>query len=145
MSFVEFNTSTNWTGNLPTDNWLAIILTKAKNKNYFDEIIRKSIDRNVSFICSIGEQQELVHELADEEIAYRDVDIEPLHLPEHKIITTGHADLEEGIWFGIYTASNDECDIEEVVIINATNDDINGQEITDLIAKFQQGYIPTND
>jgi len=43
MRFVEFDSPTNWTGNLTTDNWLAIILTKSKNKNYFDEIIRKLI------------------------------------------------------------------------------------------------------
>jgi len=83
--------------------------------------------------------------MADEEIVFRDVDIEPLHLPKHMIVSTGHENLEEGVWFGIFTASNDECEIEEIVIINATNDDINGPNITDLIAKFQQGYIPAND
>ncbi len=73
IKLVEFDISTNWAINLPTNNWLAIILTKSKNKNYFDEIIRKSIDRNVGYICSIGEQQELVHDMADEEIVFRDV------------------------------------------------------------------------
>jgi len=145
IKYVEFDTSTNWGSNLPSGNWLAIILTKQRNKKYFDEVIKKSIDRNVCFICSIGEQQDLVHDMADEEIVFRDVDTEPLHLPKHMIVTTGHEDLEEGVWFGVFTASNDECEIEEVVIINVTNDDINGQKITDLTAKFQQGYIPTND
>ena len=145
VRFVEFDTSTNWVSNLPTDNWLTIILTKQKNKRYFEEIIKKSIDNNVCFICSVGEQHDLVHDIADEEIVFRDVDIEPLHLPDHMIATTSHEDLEEGVWFGIFTASNEECEIKEVVIINATKDVIMGQKTTDLIARFQEGYIPTND
>ena len=145
VKFVEFDTTTNWAVNLPTDNWLAIILTKSKNKNYFNEVIRKSIDRNVGFICSIGKHQDLVHEMADEEIVFRNVDIEPLFLPEHRIITTGHDDLEEGVWFGIFSAFNEECKIEEVVIINATNHEINDQLIIELITQFQSGYIPAND
>ena len=97
MRFIEFDPSTNWAGNLAADNWLAIVLTKQKNKSYFEEIIRKTIDNNVRFICSVGEQHDLVHNMADEEIMFRDVKIEPLHLPDQMIAITGHEHLEEGI------------------------------------------------
>ncbi|WP_258104488.1 hypothetical protein [Marinoscillum sp. MHG1-6] len=145
VKFVEFDTSTNWASALPTSNWLVIILTKSKNKQFFGEIIKKSIDRNVSYICSIGEQQDIVHDMADEEIVYRDVDIEHYHLPEHRIITTGHQDFEEGIWFGLFSANNDECEINDVVIINVTNDKSYGQLTLDLISKIDSGYIPKDD
>lgn len=142
IRLVEFDSSTNWGDYLPSKNWVAIILTKTKNKKYFDEIIRKSIERNACFICSMGDQQDLVHEMADQEIAFRETDIEPLYLPEHKIITTGHDDLEEGIWFGTYSALNDEFDIEDVVIINATYDGFNEIKLKNVIEKFKKGYIP---
>ncbi|MGL1887145.1 MAG: hypothetical protein OCD76_11590 [Reichenbachiella sp.] len=145
IRLVEFDTSSDWSIHLPTNNWLLIILSQSSNKTYFNEIIKKSIDRNVGYICSIGEQQQLIHEMADEEISFRHADIEPNHLPKHMIPTTGHEDLDEGVWFGIFSAFNEDCDLNDVVIINATNEKMNKQGIVDLLTKFQSGYIPTND
>lgn len=142
VKFFDFEISTNWASKLPTKNWLAIILTKSKDTKYFDDIIRKIIDRNVGYICSIGEQQDLFHDMADEEITYRKVAVEPHHLPQHMIMTTGHDELEDGIWFGLFSAYNDECEIKHVAIINVTNDPAYFEVTSNIVNKFRSGYIP---
>ncbi|MEQ8415834.1 MAG: hypothetical protein RIB71_15255 [Imperialibacter sp.] len=143
IRYIEFGTSTDWATGLPRDKWLAIIIANNFGKKYIGEVVRKSIDRNVCWISGLGELHELVHELADEEIAFRDADIEPHHLPEHMIVTTSDSDFDEGVWFSVFSASNDECRIDEVVIINATGDNRFNQRTTNLIGKFKDGYVPT--
>ena len=75
------------------------------------------------------------HDLIDEEIAFREVDIDKPYLPKHFIMTTWHHDFSEGLWFGIFAANNDEVCIEKVLILDMTE----GKElkrINDLIEEF---------
>ncbi|HEY8688382.1 MAG TPA: hypothetical protein VIM07_04045 [Chitinophagaceae bacterium] len=140
IKFGEFNTSTNWLEEFPNNNWCLIILADEKNKNYFEEIIGKSIDRNVAYICAVGKQYELIHDLADEEIVFREVDIENNYLPKHLIITVGEKDFENGIWFGIYSTLNSESEINEIIIIDVTKK--YRKDTFELIEKFKNGYFP---
>jgi len=140
ISFVEFDTSKNWAKNFPNKNWCIIVIADEKNEKYFDEIIRKSIDKNVAYICSVGKQHEIIHNMADEEIVFREVDIDNLYLPKHNIITVGDEDFENGIWFGIYLTQNEKIEIKEIVILDITK---NAKEnLTELVAKFENGYLP---
>jgi len=136
--FKEFGTSKNWFSDFPNRNWSLIIIADDMNTNYFDEIIRKAIDNDVIFISSIGKHQELIHDLADEELEMRDV--ENQYLPKHNIITTGHEDFEEGIWFGIYVAESIEKIIEQVLILDVSRN--NRTKTIELIKKFELGYLP---
>ena len=140
IRFVEYDTAKNWIKNFPTDNWCLIIIADEKQTRYFDEIIRKSINRNVGYICAIGKQQELIHDLADEEIVFRDVNIENRYLPNHTIMTVGDEDFEEGIWFGLNCTFNDESEIKEIVILDLTKDAY--KPTVELIEKFEKGYLP---
>ena len=81
ITFEVYDTSKNWIADFPTENWALVIVAEDENKNYFDEIIRKAIDRNVGYIHCVGKQHDLIHNMVDEEIVFRDVDIEKLHLP----------------------------------------------------------------
>lgn len=138
--FTEYDTSKNWIADFPNENWCLIIIADEKNKNYFDEIICKSIDRNVCYICAVGQQHDYIHDLADEELAFRDVDNEGHHLPKHMIITVGDEDFEEGIWFGIYSTNNPETDVEKIIILDVTKEA--KQKTMDLVLRFENGYIP---
>jgi thiamine phosphate synthase YjbQ (UPF0047 family) len=130
----------NWSSEFPTANWCLVILADEKNQNYFNEIINKSIEKNVGCICSVGKQHDFIHDLADEEIVFREVDIENLYLPEHLIITIGTEDFENGIWSGIYLTENNETKITQTVIIDLTKQ---GKAKTkDLIKKLESGYLP---
>ncbi|MEQ8685692.1 MAG: hypothetical protein RIE86_10380 [Imperialibacter sp.] len=143
IRYVEFDTSNDWAAQLPTNKWLAIILANNFGKKYIEEVVRKSIDRNVCWITGLGELHKVVHEITDEEIAFRDTDIEPHHLPRHTIVTTDDSDFDEGVWFSVFSAFNNECSIDEVVIINTTGDKSFNQRTTNLIGKFKDGYVPT--
>lgn len=140
INYVEYDTSKNWIEIFPNENWNIVIIANDKNERYFNEIISKSIDKNVVYICSVGKQHDFIHDMADDEIVYRDVDIENLYLPKHHIITVSDEDVEEGIWFGIYSAYTDEVEIKQILILDFTKN--TKEKIIKLISKFQAGYLP---
>ena len=140
IGFVEYDTSENWIANFPNENWCLIIIADEKKQNYFDEIIRKSIDRNVGYICGVGKQHDLIYEMADEEIVFREVDIDDYYLPKHCIMTVGDEDFENGIWFGLNLTFNPETEINEIVILDLTNKAF--AKTTELIKKFENGFLP---
>lgn len=140
IGFVEYDTSKNWIKDFPIQNWCLLIIANEMQPNYFDEIIRKAIDKNVTYICAIGEHHEFIHDLADEEIVFRSIVLEKQHLPTYTIITVGKNDFEEGLWFGLTCAFNDEVEIKETIILDLTKS-IYKQTI-ELINKFEKGYLP---
>lgn len=138
IKFEVYDTSKNWIADFPKENWCLVIIADEENRNYFDEIIRKAIDRNVGYIHSVGKQHELIHDLADEEIVIREV--ENFYLPKHVIMTTGDEDFENGIWSGTYITHNEETEITEVIILDVSR---NAREkIIELVKKFELGYLP---
>jgi len=140
INFVEFDTAKNWIADFPTKNWCLIIIATEKKQNYFDEIIRKSIDKNVGYICGVGKQHDLIHEMADEEIVFREVDIDDYYLPKHCIMTVGNDDFENGIWFGLNMTFNPETEIDEIVILDLTKKAF--AKTTELVRKIENGYLP---
>ena len=117
---VEYSTERNWYNEIPNQNWLCIFVSDDRKRKYLDEVIPKIILKNVTYICTIGNQCEEVHDLFDEEILYRQVEIEELYLPKHSIITTWHNDFYEGIWYAIFVANSDKVQIDKVVFIDMT-------------------------
>ena len=136
ISYIEHDTSKNWIKDFPTENWCLIIISNEKKPRYFDEIIRKSIDRNVGYIVVIGEQHDLIHDMADEEIVFRDIDIENHYLPKHAIMTVGEEDLEVGLWFGLNYTLNEEVKINEIIILDLIKSTYT--QIIELIDKFKK-------
>jgi len=141
--YTEFSTEGDWIKEFPIDNWAIIIIADEKNLNYFSEIINNCINRNVAFITSVGKQFDFIHDLADEEIIFREVDVENLYLPKHSIVTIGNSDFENGIWEGIYISFNGDVEIKKVVILDVENKYFD--EIKNLIEKFNEDYIPKSD
>ena len=138
--FEEFDTSKNWISDFPNENWCLIIIAEEENKNYFQEIIRKTIERNVGYIFSVGKQHELIHYMADEEIIFREVDIENHYLPKHSIMTAGDEDFENGVSQGIYITYQSEIQINQVVILDVTRQAFS--KTYELVSKFESGYLP---
>lgn len=141
--YSQFSTERNWTKDFPEENWAIIIIAYQKNLNYFREIINKCINRNVAFITSVGNQSDFIHDLADEEIIFREVDVEKLYLPKHPIITVANEDFENGIWEGVYISLNEEVEIKKVVILDVEKKYL--EKIKNITEKFKNGYIPKND
>ena len=138
IKFEEFNTSKNWIAEFPTENWCLIIIAEEENRNYFDEIIRKAIDRNVGYIFSVGKQHHLIHDMADDELLIRD--IENLQLPNHIVMTAGEEDFENGIWCGINITYQDETEMNQVIILDVTKKAF--EKTAKLVRDFELGYVP---
>ncbi|MGI4739712.1 MAG: DUF7684 family protein [Janthinobacterium lividum] len=105
---------------MPSQDWLCVLWLNATPTNYLDEVFAKIIGCDVCYVCCIGKQCELAHDLLDEEIVYREVEEPPLYLPKHSIMTTWHDDLEEGLWFAIHAAHQYPTDINTVIILDMT-------------------------
>src|SRR5471032_2385770 len=86
-----------WTDAFPDKNWLLLVIVECKGKTILDEISRKAIDNDVCYVCCAGEQSERLHDIIDQEIGFREVDIENNHLPPHDIMTTWDFDFGEAI------------------------------------------------
>src|SRR5690606_25296387 len=97
IRFVTYSTERNWVSELPKSNWLCILVDNDRPRKYLNEVISKIVNNDVCWISTIGQQCERNHDLIDEEIAFRTVDIEDLYLPNHEITTTWHHDFDEGI------------------------------------------------
>jgi hypothetical protein len=134
--FVTYSTERNWTPELPKSNWLCVLVDNDRTRNYIDEVISKIINNDVRYVCTVGQSCEKTHDLIDEEIVFRQVDIDDHYLPKHDIMTTWHSDFGEGIWFAIFAAYDEEVSIDKVVILDMTN----GQEkerITKLLEEYK--------
>ncbi len=138
IKFVEFDTKKNWISDFPNDNWCLVVIADEKETSYFDEILRKSIDQNVGYICAVGKQADLIHDMVDDELALRDV--EEYNLPKHHVMTIGEESFENGIWFGLNLTFNSETEIREIVIVDLAKQGFD--KILELINKFESGYLP---
>jgi len=138
IKFEEFNTSKNWIAEFPNEDWCLVIIADEENRNYFDEIIRKAIDRNVGYIYSVGKQYDLIHDMADDVLLIRD--IENQYLPKHIVMTAGEEDFENGIWNGINITYQDETEMNQVIILDLTKKAF--EKTAKLVRQFKLGYIP---
>jgi hypothetical protein len=117
----KYTTEENWIKYIPQSNWLCILVDNNRQRIYLDEVISKIIHNDVCYVCAIGLSCEMTHDLIDEEIVFREIDIEKLHIPNHHIITTWHKNFDEGIWFALFEAYHDEVTIDKVIILDLTN------------------------
>ncbi len=119
--FITYSTERSWAADLPKANWLCILVDNDRPRHYIDEVIAKIIGNDVCWVLTVGRSCELIHDLIDEEIVFRTLDIEDLYLPKHDIMTTWHKNFEEGVWFGIYAANDEDVHIDKVVILHMTD------------------------
>jgi hypothetical protein len=142
--YQKLDTEINWTQSLPDNNWLIVALAESDNSNILDEIARKVIDKDVCYACCIGTFGEELHDLIDETLVSREVEIENLHVPTHLVMTTWHKDVSNGLWFAIYSAFHETQSITKIICLDIGNDS-RKIEIEELIEKFKNGFIPEDD
>jgi hypothetical protein len=134
--FVTYSTERNWTADLPKANWLCILVDNNRPRNYIDEVISKIINNDVCWVSTVGQACEVNHDFIDEEIAFREVDTDDLYLPKHDIMTTWHHDFDEGVWFSIFAANDEDVSIDKIVILDMT-DGYENERITKLLDEYK--------
>jgi hypothetical protein len=134
VRIVNYSLAEDWTKDLPKSEWVCLVFDDDSPKRYIDEMSNKVLDSNVSYICCTGENAELVHDMFDEEIVFRDV--EDLPLPNHQLMTTFDKDLNEHLWFSIFVAASDEVDIDKVIVLDMTKG-LKQERLENAILKIQ--------
>lgn len=137
VTYVRYSTETNWQKCLPNNNWLLLLYEDNAKSTYFDEVISRAINNNVGYMCITGSRAEKIHDLFNEEIAYRmaenDFQQSTYHLPNNLIITTWHNDLEEGIDYAINLAEHGNIPIQEVICLDISEGDYFSKELKEKI------------
>jgi hypothetical protein len=113
----------NWAKAMPTKRWVLLVIIDGKQRSILDEISRKAIDHGPYYICCVGRQSERLHDMIDEEIGFREVDIEDHYLPDHGIMTTWDSDLNEALWFAVFAAVHDDG-INTVLCLDASDEGV---------------------
>ena len=122
ISVVKYSTKEDWLKNIPNNNWLCVIIEDDAPRRYLEEVINKIIEKDACYVCCIGSSCEKTHDLVDEEIAFREVDIDQLYLPSHMIMTTWHDDsLKEAIWDALNVTFHESIVIDKVVFLDMTD------------------------
>ncbi|MCQ6959688.1 DUF7684 family protein [Mucilaginibacter aquariorum] len=124
LIYQKHATDVNWEKALPNCNWVAVIIVNDKSRPILDEISRKIINHNACYVCCAGSQSELLHDLVDEEIVFREVDVEGLNLPPFDIITTWDNNIDDALWYAAFTATHDTERIDTVLCLDTTGLDI---------------------
>jgi hypothetical protein len=124
LIYQNYATDINWEKALPNSNWIAVVIVDDRNKNILRELSNKLINHNACFICCAGLQSELLHDMVDDEIVFREVDFEDLYLPSFSIITTWDNDVDDALWYAVFTASHDTESIDIVLCLDTTGLDI---------------------
>lgn len=92
-----YSTENFWLKELPDQNWLCVLVVDNTPRHYIEEVLPELLLKNVCWLCTVGRESELAHDLMDEEIAYRQVKIPQPYLLKHFVITTWHDNFDEGI------------------------------------------------
>ena len=121
ISITTYSTQKPWLKQLPDQNWLCILVVDDTPRRYLEEVLPKLLLKNVCWLCTVGRQCELAHDLMDEEIVYQEVVASEPCLPKHLVMTTWHDDFEEGVWFAVYAANHHDVTINRVVVLDMTD------------------------
>ncbi|MBI5359531.1 MAG: hypothetical protein HZA48_03005 [Planctomycetes bacterium] len=100
----------------------------------------KCLEKNVCYVCAIGQQCELIHDIFDELIVKREIakrgNITSLDDFENSAMTTWHNEFEEGFWFATSAVFHEYTEIKEVICLDMTEEG-KRQDLFDLTGKLK--------
>ena len=134
---------------LPINNWLVLPISgEDGNMKSYHLLADNSLNKNVLYACTVGEECELIHDIFDQcIISNKILKGESIESPddfEDSPMTTWDDNLDEGFWFALYTAFHPTKDINKVVCIDYTKRGLKNHLI-DLLKRFHLGWIPSED
>ncbi len=149
--YLNVRTDLQWFEKLPLSNWLAFTIADETDKDLLYDMTAKCLDRNVLYTCSVGELASEAEDYFDEEIVWKQVQIEELTGKpqdyETSPMTTFHRNFDEGFWFAIQVACATSYDkdipINIVVCIDLTGQGMENY-ITELLGKIKIGWLPSD-
>ena len=140
-----------WFDKLPSTNWLAFTIADTADKDLLSDTTIKCLDKNVLYTCSVGQLRSETEDYFDQEIVWRQVQIEEKTGKsqdyETSPMTTSHKNFDEGFWFAIQSAYATAYDkyipIDKVVCIDMTQQGVKKYLLL-LIDKIRNGWVPSD-
>ena len=130
---------------MPNDNWLVLPIGNERDYNLIKTISRVCIDKNVNYLCALGQACKMIHDIFDETIIEKRIEkglsIENPDDFETEPMTTWHNDFNEGVWFAITNAFVDYKEINKIVCLDLKNLGERNRLI-DIILKIKTGWLP---
>lgn len=128
----------NWYQYLPKSNWLLLCITETEDTQILDEIARKAIDNNVCYACCCGQFGEKLHDIIDENIVIREVEVSPgNHLPVFDIMTVWDEQIEDGLIYAVFVATHESVQIDKIFCLDLGMND-NLRMIKEILDKKNQ-------
>jgi len=142
----------NWADKLPDKNWLVIPICDRRDADMLDKVAKVCLDKNVLYVCTVGEECEWAHDWFDETILLNRIDKKlPISTPDdfdEEPMTTWHIDFDEGFWFACTSAfptiQEEYIKVDRVVCIDLTERS-RKKHLADLIIKIKSGWLPSDD
>jgi hypothetical protein len=122
--YEKYSPDFDWVINLPKSNWLLIVVVNDAELDFLSDISDNALDNNTCYISCLGAKGEILHDIIDDEINLRQLELVDRKISSRFIMTDWFEDIEEGLWFAINAANNDEEQIEIVVCLNVSDLDI---------------------
>src|ERR1051326_2173632 len=72
--YVSTRHTKNWADSLPTANWLALPIGHDSDSQLIDDLAKKCLDNNTFYVCTVGQQCEIIHDTFDHYIVQRRID-----------------------------------------------------------------------
>jgi hypothetical protein len=149
--YINVRADLSWFDKLPSSNWLAFTIADTSDKDLLNDTTKKCLDKNVLYTCSAGQLSSLTEDYFDEEIVWRQVQIEektgkPQDY-ETSPMTTFHKNFDEGFWFAATVANATAHDkyipIDIVVCIDMTQRGVK-KYLIELIDKIKSSWLPSD-
>lgn len=137
----------NWADQLPNDNWVVLTIGHNIDIDLINNIAKKCLEKNVSYICATGQQSSLIHDTFDHFIVQNKIDkgesITSQDDFEYSPLTTWDSNIDEEFWFSLTTAFHPYIEITKVVCLDMT---VTGFKVklVDLLTKINSGWISSD-
>ena len=143
--YTNVRTDSDWFDKLPSANWLALTIADTQDKDLLNDTVIKCIDKNVLYTCSLGQLASETEDYFDEEIVWRQVQIEEqtgiAQDNEPTPMTSFHRNFDEGFWFATTVAKatthEDHIPIETVICVDMTQQGVR-KYLLELVDKIKK-------
>lgn len=147
--YIDFQNTDDLEIILPNNNWIVVPICDVKDIVAIDRLVNTCLNKNVNYICALGQQCELLDDWFDEEFLIRRIKNElPIDDPDDfdsAPMTTWHHDFDQGFWFAVTSANptikDEYISVNAVVCIDMTIK--NKQRLVDLVTKINSGWLPS--
>ena len=144
--YIKAEKEDNWMNVLPTSNWLAIPIVDEENIPAFTLLAEKCIARNVVYVCALGRCSEKFHDIFDEMVVLLKVrnneNIQEDDF-ENAPMTIWDYNFDQGFWFAVTIATDENRLIDKVVCIDYTKGVKN--YLIETLHKINQNWLPAED